>query len=51
MALRGFIEYALQCGDVRFARCGEVADAVRADASIEPRTLTRPPAEPDVYPD
>lgn len=51
MALRGFIEYALQCGDVRFARCREVADAARADASIEPRTVTRPPAEPDVYPD
>jgi peptidoglycan-N-acetylglucosamine deacetylase len=50
MALRGFIEYALQCGDVRFARCREVGDAARADASIEPRTLTRPPADPDVYP-
>jgi peptidoglycan/xylan/chitin deacetylase (PgdA/CDA1 family) len=51
MALRGFIEYAQQCGDVRFARCRDIADAVRADTSIEPRTLTRPPAEPDVYPD
>jgi peptidoglycan/xylan/chitin deacetylase (PgdA/CDA1 family) len=51
MALRGFIEYAQQCGDVRFARCCDVADAVRADASIQPRTLTRPPAGTDVYPD
>jgi peptidoglycan/xylan/chitin deacetylase (PgdA/CDA1 family) len=51
MALRGFIEYALQCGDVRFARCRDVADAARADEEIEPRTLTRPVAEPDVYPD
>jgi peptidoglycan/xylan/chitin deacetylase (PgdA/CDA1 family) len=51
MALRGLIEYALQHRDVRFARCREVAAAVRADASIEPRTLTRPPAEPDIYPD
>lgn len=51
MALRGFIEYALQCGDVRFARCRDVADAARADEEIEPRTLTRPAADPDVYPD
>jgi hypothetical protein len=36
---------------VRFARRREVAAAVRADASIEPRILTRPPAEPDIYPD
>jgi peptidoglycan/xylan/chitin deacetylase (PgdA/CDA1 family) len=50
-ALRGLIEYALECGDVSFMRCGEVAAAVRADASIQPRTLVRPPAEPDVYPD
>jgi peptidoglycan/xylan/chitin deacetylase (PgdA/CDA1 family) len=51
MALRGFIEYALECGDVRFARCREVASAVRGDNSIQPRTLVRPPVEPDVYPD
>jgi hypothetical protein len=51
MALRGVIEYALECGDVRFARCRDVADAVRADGSISPRTLVRPPVEPDVYPD
>jgi peptidoglycan/xylan/chitin deacetylase (PgdA/CDA1 family) len=51
MALRGFIEYALQCGDVRFARCRDVATAVRADTEIEPRTFTRPVADPAVYPD
>jgi peptidoglycan/xylan/chitin deacetylase (PgdA/CDA1 family) len=51
MALRAFIEYALQCGDVRFARCSEVADAVRADASIAPRTMNHPAPDPEVYPD
>jgi peptidoglycan-N-acetylglucosamine deacetylase len=51
MALREFIEYALQCGDVRFARCSDVADAVRADESITPRTLNHPAPDPDVYPD
>ena len=51
VALRGFIEYAMQRGDVRFARCREVADAVRADDSIEPRTLTHPAPDTDVYPD
>jgi peptidoglycan/xylan/chitin deacetylase (PgdA/CDA1 family) len=50
-ALRGFIEYALGLGDVEFARCRDVADAVIADSSIRPRTLTPPPASPDVYPD
>jgi peptidoglycan/xylan/chitin deacetylase (PgdA/CDA1 family) len=51
MALRGLIEYALQCGDVRFARCSEVSDAVRADPSIAPRTLNHPAPDPEVYPD
>jgi hypothetical protein len=46
-----FIEYALECGDVRFARCGEVARAVCADDSIAPRTLSHPAPDPDVYPD
>ncbi|BBY17390.1 polysaccharide deacetylase family protein [Mycolicibacterium litorale] len=46
-ALRGLIEYALELGDVAFARCRDVADAVCADPAISPRTLTPPPA--DVY--
>jgi peptidoglycan/xylan/chitin deacetylase (PgdA/CDA1 family) len=51
LALRGFIEHALGLGDVRFARCRDVADAVSADASIEPRTPVPPPAPSDVYPE
>ena len=51
MALRGFVEYALGLGDVSFARCRDVADAVCADPSIEPRTLRPPPASADVYPE
>ncbi|MEE6168258.1 MULTISPECIES: polysaccharide deacetylase family protein [unclassified Mycolicibacterium] len=50
LALRGFIEYALHCGDVQFARCREVADAVCADPTIEPRTVTPPFVDPAVYP-
>jgi len=51
VALRGLIEYALEFGDVHFARCRDVAEAVCADASIQPRTVTPPPVAPDVYPD
>ncbi|MDH6193638.1 peptidoglycan/xylan/chitin deacetylase (PgdA/CDA1 family) [Mycobacterium frederiksbergense] len=50
-ALRGFVEYALRCGDVRFARCRDVADAVCADPDAQPRTVTPPPVDPDVYPE
>jgi peptidoglycan-N-acetylglucosamine deacetylase len=50
VALRGFIEHALDLRDVRFARCRDVADAVCADTSIQPRSLTRPAASSDVYP-
>jgi peptidoglycan-N-acetylglucosamine deacetylase len=50
VALRGLIEYALELGDVHFARCRDVAEAVCADASIQPRTVTPPPIAPDVYP-
>jgi peptidoglycan/xylan/chitin deacetylase (PgdA/CDA1 family) len=51
VALRGLIEYACGLGDVRFARCRDVAAAVVADTSIQPRTLVRPPVSTDVYPD
>ncbi|CAN3130803.1 polysaccharide deacetylase family protein [Mycobacterium sp. smrl_JER01] len=51
VALRGVIEEALSFGDVRFARCREVADAVNADPAIQPRVLTPPPVTPDIYPD
>ena len=50
MALRGLIEHALELGDVQFARCRDVADAVNADPAITPRTLKAPPVPPDVYP-
>ena len=51
MALRGFIEHALELGDVAFARCRDVAEAVSADPAIQPRTLAPPPAPADVYPE
>ncbi|MCV7169236.1 polysaccharide deacetylase [Mycobacterium manitobense] len=51
VALRGLIEYAKETGDVRFARCRDVADAVEADSSMRPRVLRRPYAPADVYPD
>lgn len=51
VALRGLIEYALQLGDVQLARCRDLAEAVSADPSLTPRTVTRPPATPDVYPE
>jgi hypothetical protein len=50
-ALRALIEHALERGDVRFARCREVADAVRADDAMVPRTLIHPKPDPAVYPD
>jgi peptidoglycan-N-acetylglucosamine deacetylase len=46
MALRGLIEHALECGDVTFLRCRDLADAVVADTAIVPRTITPPPAYP-----
>ncbi|MET0473397.1 MAG: polysaccharide deacetylase [Mycobacterium sp.] len=51
MALRGFIEHALELGDVAFARCRDVAEAVSVDPAIQPRTLAPPPASADVYPE
>jgi peptidoglycan/xylan/chitin deacetylase (PgdA/CDA1 family) len=50
-ALRGLIEHALGLGDVRFARCRDIAAAAHADPDLEPRTITPPPVAPDVYPD
>ncbi|MCP2170121.1 polysaccharide deacetylase family protein [Goodfellowiella coeruleoviolacea] len=46
MALRGLIQYALDCGDVRFTRCDELAEAVLADPGITPRPLPPPPVYP-----
>ncbi|MEV0164371.1 polysaccharide deacetylase [Nonomuraea fuscirosea] len=49
-ALRRFIEYALACGDVRFARCREVAEAAAVDQDLPTRRPRPPDAGPDVYP-
>ncbi|MGE0218562.1 polysaccharide deacetylase family protein [Mycolicibacterium sp.] len=51
VALRGLVEDALQLGDVRFVRCRDLARDVNGDTTIQPRTITRPPATEDVYPD
>lgn len=50
MALRRFIEYALECGDVRFARGREVAEAAAADPGLPTRTPRPPEVDPEVYP-
>ena len=49
-ALRQFIEYARECGDVRFARCRDVADAAHADPDVRGRPHRPPPVDPAVYP-
>ncbi|GAA2726515.1 polysaccharide deacetylase [Actinocorallia aurantiaca] len=50
MALRRLLEYALECGDVRFARCRDVADAALADPGLPTRRPQAPVVDPDVYP-
>jgi peptidoglycan/xylan/chitin deacetylase (PgdA/CDA1 family) len=50
VALRGFIEHALELGDVRFARCLDVAEDAGLDPTLAPRTVTRPAVTADVYP-
>lgn len=50
LALRRFIEYALECGDVRFARCRDVAAAAQADPDLPVRRPGPPPVDPAVYP-
>lgn len=42
VALRGLIEDALELGDVTFMRCRDLAQAVTADPTIEPRAVTPP---------
>jgi peptidoglycan/xylan/chitin deacetylase (PgdA/CDA1 family) len=51
LALRELVEYALSCGDVRFRRCGDVAEAALADPSIRTTRLPEVDADPAVYPD
>ncbi len=50
MALRRFVEYALECGDVRFARCREVAGLAAADPDLTTRRPRPPVVDPEVYP-
>ena len=50
LALRQLIEYALEFGDVRFDRCRDVAERVRADGTLPRRTPERPAVDPTVYP-
>ncbi|WP_169947473.1 polysaccharide deacetylase [Microbispora sp. H11081] len=50
MALRRFVEYALECGDVRFARCREVAETAAADPDLTTRRPRPPAVDPEVYP-
>ncbi|WP_084965188.1 polysaccharide deacetylase family protein [Thermoactinospora rubra] len=50
MALRRFVEYALECGDVRFAQCRDVAADAKADPALPVRRPQAPPADPAVYP-
>jgi peptidoglycan-N-acetylglucosamine deacetylase len=51
LALRELVEYALSCGDVRFLRCGDVAEAALADPSTRTTELPQVDADPAVYPD
>lgn len=51
LALRRLIEYALECGDVSFARCRDIANAVRADANIVGKPPFRPLIDPTVFPE
>jgi peptidoglycan-N-acetylglucosamine deacetylase len=50
MALRRFIEYALSCSDVSFARCREVAVSAAADSGLTVRRPGPPPVDSEVYP-
>ncbi|ONI86436.1 polysaccharide deacetylase [Actinosynnema sp. ALI-1.44] len=46
MALRRLVEYALECGDVAFMRCGDLARAVLDDQTLDARPLPEPPSYP-----
>jgi peptidoglycan/xylan/chitin deacetylase (PgdA/CDA1 family) len=50
LALRDFIKYAQECGDVSFARCRDVAEAAAADPGVVVRPHEPPVVDPDVYP-
>ncbi|HYH30322.1 MAG TPA: polysaccharide deacetylase [Pseudonocardia sp.] len=50
-ALRRLIGFARDRGDVRFARCRDVARDALADPELQPRPLQRWAVDPAVYPD
>lgn len=50
LALRRFIEYARECGDVAFARCRDVAEAANADPEVRLRSHEPPEVDPEVHP-
>jgi peptidoglycan/xylan/chitin deacetylase (PgdA/CDA1 family) len=50
VALRRLLEHALDRGDVRFARCREVAEAALADPDLPLHRPARPDADPAVFP-
>ncbi|WP_246632941.1 polysaccharide deacetylase family protein [Pseudonocardia nigra] len=51
LALRRLIEVGLERGDVRFARCRDVASAALADAGLPVRPAQPPPMELSAFPD
>lgn len=50
LALRSLIEYAQSCGDVRFARCRDVAASARQDQDIKTIVPFTPPIDARVFP-
>ena len=49
--LRRLVEHALECGDVRFAACRDVAARARVDAATPRRQLAPVSLEAGLYPD
>lgn len=50
LALRELIEYAQAAGDVRFARCRDLAVQAAADVQLPVRPVSLPVVDPAVYP-
>jgi len=50
-AVRALVEFGLGLGDVRFARCRDVAAAALADPALPAEPLRRLEVDPAVYPD
>lgn len=51
VALRELIEFAQSRGDVHFLRCRDLADAARADVTLQQRNPPQLRVDPAVYPD